>query len=55
MYNHVARDPEGREWTILALQNLDTGSEYLLGARWPPGDHPLVLSELMKTESVCYF
>ena len=48
-YNHVVRDPEGREWTIQALQNLDAGSEYLLGARWLPGDHPLVLAELKKS------
>ena len=36
-YNHVVCDPEGREWTIQAFQNLDSGSEYLLGARWLPG------------------
>jgi len=30
-YNHLVRDPKGREWTIQALQNLDAGSEYLLG------------------------
>jgi hypothetical protein len=47
-YNHVVRDPEGREWTIKALQNLDAGSEYLIGARWLPEDHPLVLAELRK-------
>ena len=35
-YNHLVRDPEGRDWTIQALQNLDAGSEYLLGARWLP-------------------
>jgi hypothetical protein len=48
-YNRVVRDPEGREWTIKALQNLDAGSEYLLGARWLPRDHPLVLAELKKS------
>ena len=48
-YNHIVRDPEGREWTIQALQNLDAGSEYLLGARWLPEDHPLVTAELKKT------
>lgn len=47
-FNHVVRNPAGREWTIQALQNLDAGSEYLLGARWLPGDHPLVRAELMK-------
>jgi hypothetical protein len=47
-YNHVVRDPDGREWTIKAHQNLDAGSEYLLAARWLAGDHPLVLAELMK-------
>jgi hypothetical protein len=47
-YNHVVRDPGGREWTIKALQNLSAGREYLLGARWLPADHPLVLAELRK-------
>jgi hypothetical protein len=42
------RDPEGREWTIQALQNLDAGSEYMIGARWLPEDHPLVLAQLWK-------
>jgi hypothetical protein len=50
-YNHVVRDQEGREWTIKALQNLDAGSEYLLAARWLPGDHPLVLAELMRKQA----
>ena len=44
-YNHIVRDPKGRGWTIQALQNLDAGREYLLGARWLPEDHPLVLAE----------
>jgi hypothetical protein len=47
--NHVVRDPEGREWTIKASQNLDAGSEYLIGARWLPEDHPLVLAQLRKS------
>jgi len=46
--NHLVRDREGREWIIKAVQNLDAGSEYLLGARWLPGDHPLVLAEVLK-------
>ena len=50
-YNHVVRDRDGRQWTIKALQNLDAGSEYLLGARWLPGDHPLVLAEVMKKQA----
>ena len=50
-HNHVVRDREGREWTIKALQNLDAGSEYLLGARWLPGDHPLVMAELNKMQA----
>ena len=50
-YNHVVRDPEGREWIVKALQNLDAGSEYLLGARWLPGDHPLVLPEAMRKQA----
>ena len=50
-YNHVVRDRDGREWTIKALQNLDAGSEYLLGARWLPGDHPLVLAEVMRKQA----
>ena len=47
-YNYVVRDAPGREWTIKALQNLDAGSEYMLGGRWLPEDHPLVLAELQK-------
>jgi len=47
-YNYVVRDAAGREWTIQALQNLDAGSEYMLGGRWLPADHPLVLAELQK-------
>jgi hypothetical protein len=46
--NYVVRDAAGREWTIKALQNLDAGSEYMLGGRWLPPDHPLVLAELQK-------
>ena len=45
----VVRDAPGREWTIQALQNLDAGSEYMLGGRWLPEDHPLVLAELRKS------
>ena len=48
-YNHVVRDGSGQEWTIKALQNLDAGSEYMLGGRWLPEDHPLVLAELRRT------
>jgi hypothetical protein len=48
-HDHVVRDPEGREWTIKAGQNLDAGSEYLIGARWLPEDHPLVLAQLRKS------
>ena len=48
-YNYVVRDAPGREWTIRALQNLDAGSEYMLGGRWLPEDHPLVLAELRRT------
>jgi hypothetical protein len=50
-YNHVVRDRQGRGWTIQAPQNLDAGSEYLLGARWLPEDHPLVLTELRRTRT----
>ena len=50
-YNHVVRDAAGREWTIQALQNLDAGSEYMLGGRWLPADHPLVLAELRRTRT----
>lgn len=50
-YNYVVRDTGGREWIIKALQNLDAGREYLLGARWMPEDHPLVLAELGKRGS----
>ena len=48
-YNHVVRDASGQEWTIKALQNLDAGSEYMLGGRWRPEDHPLLLAELRRT------
>ena len=48
-YNYVVRDAPGREWTIRALQNLDAGSEYMLGGRWLPEDHPLVMAELRRT------
>jgi len=47
-YNHVVRDGSGQEWTIKALQNLDAGSEYMLGGRWLPEDHPLVLAEMRR-------
>ena len=47
-YDYVVRDASGQEWTIKALQNLDAGSEYVLGGRWLPADHPLVLAELQK-------
>jgi hypothetical protein len=47
-YNYVVRDVAGGEWTIQALQNLDAGSEYMLGGRWLPEDHPLVLAELRR-------
>ena len=50
-YNYVVRDAPGREWTIKALQNLDAGSEYMLGGRWLPEDHPLVLAELRRTRT----
>ena len=50
-YNYVVRDADGREWTIQALQNLDAGSEYMLGGRWLPADHPLVLAELRRSQS----
>ena len=52
-YNHVVRDSQGREWTIKAVQDVDAGSEYLLGARSLPGDHPLVLADLMKKARAC--
>jgi hypothetical protein len=48
-HSQVVRDPEGREWTVKASQNLDAGSEYLIGARWLPEDHPLVLAQLRKS------
>ena len=52
-YNYVVRDAAGGEWAIQALQNLDAGSEYMLGGRWLQADHPLVLAELriMRTNS----
>ena len=50
-YNYVVRDAAGREWTVQALQNLDAGSEYMLGGRWLPEDHPLVLAELRRTRA----
>jgi len=48
-YNYVVRDAAEGEWTIQTLQNLDAGSEYMLGGRWLPEDHPLVLAELRRT------
>ncbi len=48
-HNFIVRDASGKEWTIKALQNLDAGSEYMLGGRWLPEDHPLVLAELRRT------
>ena len=50
-YNYVVRDAAGGEWTIQALQNLDAGSEHMLGGRWLPEDHPLVLAELRRTRT----
>ena len=50
-YNHIVRDAAGREWTIKAPQNLDAGSEYMLGGRWLPEDHPLVMAELRRTRT----
>ena len=50
-YNYVVRDAPGRDWTIKALQNLDAGSEYMLGGRWLAEDHPLVLAELQRTRT----
>ena len=49
--DHVVLDAAGQEWTIKALQNLDAGSEYMLGGRWLPEDHPLVLAELQRTHT----
>ena len=37
---------------IKALQNLDAGSEYMLGGRWLPEDHPLVLAELRRMRTM---
>ncbi len=50
-HNYVVRDAPGQEWTIKAPQNLDAGSEYMLGGRWLPEDHPLVLAELRRTRT----
>ena len=50
-HNYVVRDALGQEWIIKALQNLDAGSEYMLGGRWLPEDHPLVLAELRRTRT----
>ena len=44
-YLHVVRDEAGREWTIKARQNLDAGSEYRVGNRWLPADHPEVVAK----------
>ena len=49
--NYIVRDAPGQEWTIKAPQNLDAGSEYMLGGRWLPEDHPLVLAELRRTRT----
>ena len=51
-YNHVVRDASGQEWSIKALQNLDAGSEYMVGGRWLPKDHPLVLAELQRKNQI---
>ena len=43
-YNHLVRDEAGREWTIMARQNLDAGSEFKVGNRWFPAGHPEVVA-----------
>ena len=50
-HHYTLRDAPGQEWAIKTLQNLDAGSEYMLGGRWLPADHPLVLAELRRTRT----